>query len=252
MAQDKRYPGIVSSDWSECLSPNGPFDPISFNFPDLQPELLSIFRQYTGNIISLDDALQQIRSMLPEPITEERMDAYLDASFATYHRVPEFIQWCLSNDLYFIINTTGTLGYFQRAMAKGLIPSVSLVAGNPLIQFSGVEADPRFGPHVNDTSDKPKHTAQAAARLGIPFSRVVVIGDSGGDGPHFTWGHDVGACLIGSMPKQSLEKYCEDRGVLITHRFGVIDRPGVHRDLESEMVWDYMQLTDVIREQLKL
>ena len=47
------FHGILSSDWSECLSPSGPFDFIAFNFPQLAPELNEVFRSYTGNLISL-------------------------------------------------------------------------------------------------------------------------------------------------------------------------------------------------------
>ncbi|MGA8831743.1 MAG: hypothetical protein ACLQT6_17200 [Desulfomonilaceae bacterium] len=44
-----KYKAIVSSDWNECLAPSGPFDPISFTYPDLEPELSDLFAQYTGN-----------------------------------------------------------------------------------------------------------------------------------------------------------------------------------------------------------
>jgi hypothetical protein len=37
-----KYKAVVSSDWSECLSPNGPFDPISFNYPELSGQLSNI------------------------------------------------------------------------------------------------------------------------------------------------------------------------------------------------------------------
>ena len=29
-----QFQAMVSTDWSECLSPNGPFDPITFNYPE--------------------------------------------------------------------------------------------------------------------------------------------------------------------------------------------------------------------------
>ena len=50
------FHGILSSDWSECLSPSGPFDFIAFNFPQLEPRLNDIFHSYTGNRISLGEA----------------------------------------------------------------------------------------------------------------------------------------------------------------------------------------------------
>ena len=56
-----KYKAIVSSDWSECLSPNGPFDPITFNFPALEDELNQIFKEYTGNLVSLAYATDIIR-----------------------------------------------------------------------------------------------------------------------------------------------------------------------------------------------
>jgi len=57
MEEKTQYRALVSSDWSECLSPNGPFDPLSFNYPEYKEELEEIFNRYTGNIISLNDAL---------------------------------------------------------------------------------------------------------------------------------------------------------------------------------------------------
>ena len=43
--------------------------------------------------ISLEQAARQVRNLLPDPFTEEQMDAYLDQSFVTYPGVPELIQW---------------------------------------------------------------------------------------------------------------------------------------------------------------
>jgi len=40
--------------------------------------------------------------------------------------------------------------------------------------------------------------------MGIPAERVIVMGDSGGDGPHFEWAHQAGAFIISSMTKPSL------------------------------------------------
>ena len=93
------YNAIVSSDWNECLAPCGPFDCISFNYPQFTSELETIFRQYTGNHISLGDAARQIQTLLPAAITIEQMDAYLDHSFLTYRGVPELIEWCLSQGI---------------------------------------------------------------------------------------------------------------------------------------------------------
>jgi hypothetical protein len=32
----KTYKGMLSSDWSQCLSPNGPFDPLIFLYPEME------------------------------------------------------------------------------------------------------------------------------------------------------------------------------------------------------------------------
>ncbi|MCU0563157.1 MAG: hypothetical protein MUE48_04305, partial [Desulfobacterales bacterium] len=75
---------IFSSDWSECLSPSGPFDFIAWNFPGLSAPLEEIFRAYTGNRITLGEACGRVRQALPGPVTAEMMDAYLDREFAVY------------------------------------------------------------------------------------------------------------------------------------------------------------------------
>jgi len=51
--REPKFNAVISSDWSECLSPSGPFDFIAFNFPQLALELDEIFRSYTGNRIPL-------------------------------------------------------------------------------------------------------------------------------------------------------------------------------------------------------
>ena len=92
MAHD--YTAVFSSDWSECLSPSGPFDFIAWNFPQLRASLEEVFRAYTGNRISLGAACDRVRQALPGPVTAEMMDAYLDREFAVYRGVPELIEWC--------------------------------------------------------------------------------------------------------------------------------------------------------------
>lgn len=32
----RKYKVMISSDWSECLAPSGPFDPIAFVCPELE------------------------------------------------------------------------------------------------------------------------------------------------------------------------------------------------------------------------
>ena len=243
-----RFKALVSSDWSECLSPNGPFDPISFNYPELKNDLASIFRRYTGNAMSLSDAYAGIKSLLPGPLTQEHMDAYLISSFATYPGLTDLIEWCLSKGAAFMINTTGTQGYFERAIAKGLLPKISAVACNPAIRYEGSDNPERYRYAVLEMEDKPKNTEAFMQSLGINPNRVVIIGDSGGDGPHFTWGSRVGAYLVGSMTKASLTEYCESHGAKINYRFGLSYEPGQERDPHEEMKACLTDLKDVISE----
>ena len=250
-ARQRKYKAAVSSDWSECLSPNGPFDPLAFAYPELESELSHIFRQYTGNRISLTEATQRIKVLLPAPLTEAQMDAYLDRNFRTYRGVPELIEWCASRDTLFMLNTTGTQGYFQRALAKGLIPKVPVIACNPLVQFNG-ESDPeRYPCQVLEIEHKARCSQQMLETFGIPPARLVVMGDSGGDGPHFKWAAGVGAFLIGSMIKQSLWNYCTTEGITIGHSFGLSYAAGEPRDPEREMLVDFMQLTEVVERAIK-
>lgn len=237
---------IVSSDWSECLAPSGPFDPISFIYPDLESELSNVFKRYTGNEISLTEATQRISALIPTPITEDQMDAYLDAHFATYLGVPDFIEWCLSRGILFMINTTSAQGYFQRVFAKNLLPAVPFVAANPLIRFLGASDDQRYRYRVAEIGDKPKNTQSLMKSLGISPKRAVIIGDSGGDGPHFEWGGSVGAFLISSMIKPSLDLYCRERGVIINKRFGRSYSPGEKRNRPEEMQTNFMELTETL------
>jgi phosphoserine phosphatase len=214
------YKGLVGSDWSECLSPNGPFDPISFTYPELAGEMEEIFRSYTSNRITLQHAVSRIAAALPGAFTSAMMDRYLESSFRTYPGVSELISWCGANDIAFALNTTGTQGYFQRAMALGLLPEIPFVCANPFITYSS-GPDPRYTREIREIEDKAVHTAGLRAELGIPADRVVVIGDSGGDGPHFAWAQSVGAYKIGSMTKRSLHTFCAERVVTIDHYFGV-------------------------------
>ena len=47
-----KYNGMVSSDWNECLAPCGPFDPISFAYPELEAGLSVIFGKYTRRVVT--------------------------------------------------------------------------------------------------------------------------------------------------------------------------------------------------------
>jgi len=246
------YRALVSSDWSECLSPNGPFDPIAFTYPHLAPDLTRVFKEYTGNRISLPEAYTTITRLLPGPLTVEHMDAYLDRAFRTYAGVPELVKWCADHRILFMINTTGTQGYFQRIFAKGLLPDVAVVAANPLIRFSDLGDASRYVHEVIDTPDKAKNTEAVIREWNIPLNKVAVMGDSGGDGPHFAWAAERGIFTIGSMTKASLKEYCQSRSIVIDEFFGLTYSPGEARNVEEEMKVDFMRLADVIDKALDL
>jgi hypothetical protein len=249
--QTRPFKAIFSSDWSECLSPSGPFDFIAFAYPQFAPELTQIFRSYTGNLISLGEACNRIKKILPGPITPEMMDAYLDRSYAVYRGVPELIEWCLGNGVLFILNTTGMIGYFQRVFAKGLLPRVPVLSANPLFRFPASAGDPPCILELHETADKGKNTAAVAAQMGVPAKRVIVMGDSGGDGPHFEWAHQAGAFIIGSMTKHSLATFCDAQGIAIGRRFGLVYGKGETPDFEKEMSVSFLGLIGTIEEVLK-
>ena len=77
-------------------------------------------------------------------------------------------------------------------------------------------------------------------------TECILIGDSGGDGPHFEWGASVGAYLVGSMTKPSLESYCRKKEIKINTRFGVSYSEGEKKDPAREMEVDFMGLVSVI------
>ncbi|MBR9981702.1 MAG: hypothetical protein KFF50_11805 [Desulfatitalea sp.] len=241
-----RYTAMVTSDWSECLSPSGPFDVIGFHHPELRPAIDTIFRQYTGNAISLGTALQRVGELLPAPITVAQMDSYLDHAFATYPGVPELIADCLDRGILFMINTTGMIGYFQRVVAKGLLPPLPALSAHPMVRFEGQGPDPFEYHALREIADKATNSAAVAKRFGIPGAKIVVMGDSGGDGPHFEWGAGVGARLIGCMVKPSLTRYCHERTIDLHHHFGHIYQAGEARVLEQEMRFDYRELLEII------
>ena len=243
-----RHKAIVSSDWNGCLAPCGPFDFISFNLPEIEPQLNAIFRQYTGNQITLAEAVGQIRKLIPKPVKPEQMDAYLDKAFTTYPGVANLIEWCLSKNILFVINTTGMIGYFQRVFAKGLLPRVPVISAHPLVRFSESSSDPRHIYDLFETGDKAKNTETAIHSFSISSDRVILMGDSGGDGPHFEWGSKTGAFLIGSMTKASLNNYCRKKNIIINLRFGIDCTKNGKRDVQKEMQVNFMDLADTIEE----
>ncbi len=203
---------IVSSDWNECLSPARPFDILTFLYPEMKEEIKETFLLYTGNKISYSGAVKKIRSMLPRPIEISDVDRYLDSEFSVYKGARELVEWCKENHIIFMINTTGWMGYFQRVFDKGLFPLVDCLSASGFLKF---EKDLSFTCvyALEEIEDKPLNTSLAMDRFGV--KKAIIIGDSGGDGPHFVWGDQQGAFLIGSMAKPSLLKYCSNHGVSI-------------------------------------
>jgi hypothetical protein len=237
------YKALISTDWNECLAPCGPFDAIAFAHPRLAEPLETIFRLYTGNTIGLSEAAARIKELLPGPVAVEQMDAYLDDAFATYRGVPDFLNWCAVRGIAVMIATTGMIGYFQRVFFNKHLPLLPFVAAHPLIAYPVSPADPPHMFALRETSDKAVYTQRVARQLGLAPDKIVIIGDSGGDGPHFEWGARQGAHLIGAMTKPSLTAYCQARGISIANRFGIVYGQGETPDREREMTVDFMALT---------
>jgi hypothetical protein len=243
--KEESFKAIISSDWNQCLAPCGPFDPMTYSYPDLTLDLTTTFKEYTGNKISLGTANKRIQKLLPEPISIQQMDAYLDDSFITYKGVPDLIDWCLKNRILFMINTTGLMGYFQRIFAKELLPKVPVISANSMIRYPALETDPPHMYELYEIQDKGKNTEAALKSFGISEKKIVIIGDSGGDGPHFEWGAKHGAYMIGSMAKHSLRNYCIKKNMEINLLFGPAYRIGEERNGETEMLVDFMELSSV-------
>lgn len=238
--------GMISSDWNQCLAPCGPFDAIIYRYPQLQRQLDDVFKRYTSNEITLASAVSQIAALLPTPLSERDMDAYLSHHFRTYRGVADLMLWCKRNHILFMINTTGALGYFQRVLAQDLLPEPSAISAHPAIQFSGFGQTDLLTYELLEITDKGINTSKAASHFGIPLRNIIVIGDSGGDGPHFEWAGSVGATTITSMAKPSLLSYCSQRRLKITHRFGHTYGEGESIAVANENRYDFMRLSKVI------
>ena len=163
------------------------------------------------------------------------MDAYLNKSLITYKGVAELIDWCLSNDILFMVNTTGMIGYFQRIFARGFMPQLPVLNTDPDHIFD-----------LFEIKDKLKNTEAVARAFSIPFNKIILMGDSGGDGPHFKWGAQLNALLIGSMTKPSLKKYCARHNVKIGIEFGISYADGEDRDPQKEMLTNFLDLVPLI------
>ena len=245
-----QYRGLISTDWSECLSPNGPFDCMSFVYPELTSELAAIFRQYTGNEITLSGAMKRCRGFLPSPLNADQMDAYLDQQFVHYTGVPELIEACLSSNILFMINTTGAMGYFQRVFSKKLLPRVSALSAHPGLVFPAGESDPNVIFKLQEITDKPINTALAAKHFQIAPKNILVMGDSGGDGPHFKWAMEQNAICVASMAKPSLKVFCARQGIEIHQYFGISYENGEPRHEADEMRVDFRELVPFISDRL--
>ncbi|OQY04998.1 MAG: hypothetical protein B6I22_08250 [Desulfobacteraceae bacterium 4572_123] len=245
------FRAIISSDWNQCLAPCGPFDPMVYTYPDLTSDLTTIFKEYTNNGISLGTAKQKIKNRLPGPISIRQMDAYLDNAFITYKGVPELIDWCAKNKILFMINTTGFMGYFQRIFVKKLLPKVPVLSANSMIRYPAIETDPPQMYDLKEIQDKGKNTARALKIFGISKTKVVIIGDSGGDGPHFEWGKKQKAYRIGSMAKPSLINYCNRKKIKINFLFGPTFKNGEKKSEEDEMIVDFMELSSAFEKILE-
>jgi len=246
------YNGMISSDWSQCLSPNGPFDPLSYLYPDLTMDLALIFKQYTSNEITLGRAIKQVREMLPGWPSPDQLDQYLYACFETYRGVPELIQWCRHNRVLFMLNTTGFAAYFQRVLSKELLPAVDVLSAQSkwCINMEKIEAM-RFIA-LMEVQDKARNTAIIAKKHSIPNHRIVLMGDSGGDGPHFEWGATIGATLIGSMTKPSLRTFCDERKITVHHQVGHIYQPGESISTDKERDFDFQSVIDILESAIEI
>jgi hypothetical protein len=246
------YAAMISSDWNQCLAPCGPFDALAYHHPESRDRLERIFRQYTSNAMTLKQATMAIANLIPAPLTREQMDTYLQDDFATYTGVREFIQWCRDRQILFMINTTGLAGYFQRALALGLLPAFGALAAHPLVRYDHCATDPEIILQLAEITDKPRHTAAMARQFQIGPEKIIIMGDSGGDGPHFQWGAQNGATLIGSMVKPSLERYCAESGIAITHRWGHVYACGETVDPEKEKAYAFTDLIGIVEQILDL
>jgi hypothetical protein len=145
-----------------------------------------------------------------------------------------------------MINTTGMIGYFQRIFAKNLLPPVPMISAHPMISYpQNLSASCRIY-ELLETHDKGKNTGEVARSLAIPAARIILLGDSGGDGPHFEWGAAAGAYLIGSMTKPSLDNYCRAKDLEINLRFGLDYTRRERASVREELQINFMDLTDTI------
>ena len=116
----------------------------------------------------------------------------------------------------------------------------------PEPHYPKAASDPEQTYPLFETTGKAKHTQDVAHRMGVPLNRIIIMGDSGGDGPHFKWGAESGAFLIASMAKLSLQQYCQKEGIQPDCFFGRTYSEGEIIDHASEMDYDFMDLSALI------
>jgi hypothetical protein len=142
------------------------------------------------------------------------------------------------------------VGYFQRALALGLLPPIEALSAHPLVVYPEGPKDPQRILELPETADKGVHTEKILRAYGIPPRRAVVVGDSGGDGPHFAWAAANGACTVGSMTKHSLQSFCDRNTIRIDHRIGPSYAQGEPVDRRAEMEADLMELSRFLTDRL--
>jgi hypothetical protein len=115
-----------------------------------------------------------------------------------------------------------------------------------MIRYPKSDSDPLHIYDLFETADKSKNTESAMKSFNLSSNKVIIMGDSGGDGPHFKWGAENSGFLIANMTKPSLRRYCEQNDISIHTQFGPSYADGEARDMGKEMQVDFMDLTPVI------
>jgi hypothetical protein len=147
-----------------------------------------------------------------------------------------------------MVNTTGAVGCFQRALFRHLLPPLPVISAYPEPHYPKTASDPDQVYSLFEITGKARHTETVAQNMEIPLKRTIIVGDSGGDGPHFKWGAQNGAFLIASMAKPSLQLYCSEQDIQPDYFFGHTYCKGETRDHALEMGFDFMGLAAVIEE----
>ena len=108
--------------------------------------------------------------------------------------------------------------------------------------------EPFLNDEILETGDKGINTDSVIRSLKIPGQKTILLGDSGGDGPHFEWGSRAGAFLVGSMTKPSLDNYCRGKKINLNLRFGLDYSQEEKTDRQKEMQVNFMDLSTTIEE----